>query len=90
MNNQVVVSTPPDVNSPRTTKGIMLDVIIALIPAAVMGIVYFQLAAFIIILTSILASVATEFVYYFIANKGFGNRCKNAGLVCKKWLKQFD
>ena len=90
MNNQVVVSTPPHVKSPRTTKGIMLDVIIALIPAAVMGIVYFQLDAFIVILTSILASVATEFVYYFIANKGFGNKCKNAGLVCKKWLKQFD
>ncbi|MGN1060991.1 MAG: RnfABCDGE type electron transport complex subunit D [Candidatus Coproplasma sp.] len=90
MNNQVVISTPPHVKSPRTTKGIMLDVIIALIPAAVMGIVYFQLEAFIIILTSILASVATEFVYYFIANKGFGNKCKNAGSVCKKWLRQFD
>ncbi len=90
MNNQVVISTPPHVKSPRTTKGIMLDVIIALIPAAVMGIVYFRLNAFIIILTSVLASVATEFVYFFIANKGFGAKCKNAGKVCKKWLKQFD
>ena len=90
MNNQVVISTPPHVKSPRTTKGIMLDVIIALIPASVMGIVYVHLDAFIVILTSILGCVATEFVYYFIANKGFGNKCKNAGAVCKKWWKQFD
>lgn len=90
MNNQVVISTPPHVKSPRTTKGIMLDVIIALIPAAVMGIVYFHLNAFFVILTSVLGCVATEFVYYFIANKGFGDKCKNAGAVCKKWWKQFD
>lgn len=90
MNNQVVISTPPHVKSPRTTKGIMLDVVISLIPAAVMGIVYFRLNAFILILTSVLASVATEFVYFFIANKGFGQKCKNAGKVCKNWLKRFD
>lgn len=90
MNNQVVISTPPHVKSPRTTKGIMLDVIIALIPAAVMGIVYFRLDAFIVILTSVLTSVATEFVYYFIANKGFGEKCRNAGKVCLRWWKQFD
>ncbi|MGN0808317.1 MAG: RnfABCDGE type electron transport complex subunit D [Candidatus Coproplasma sp.] len=90
MNNQVVISTPPHVKSPRTTKGIMLDVIIALIPAAVMGIVYFHLDAFIVIITAVLSCVATEFVYYFIANKGFGNKCKNAKGVCIKWWKQFD
>lgn len=90
MNNQIVISTPPHVKSPKTTKGIMLDVIIALIPAAVMGIVYFHLNAFIVILTSVLGCVATEFVYYFIANKGFGNKCKNAKGVCIKWWKQFD
>lgn len=90
MNNQVVISTPPHVKSKRTTKGIMLDVVISLLPAAIMGIVFFRLNAFIVILTSTLTAVATEFVYYFIANKGFGAKCKNAGLVCKKWLKQFD
>ncbi|MGN0805772.1 MAG: RnfABCDGE type electron transport complex subunit D [Candidatus Coproplasma sp.] len=90
MNNRIVISTPPHVKSPRTTKGIMLDVIIALIPAAIMGIVYFHLNAFILILTSVLGCVTTEFVYYFIANKGFGDKCKNAKNVCKRWLKQFD
>lgn len=90
MDNKVVISTPPHVKSKRTTKGIMLDVLIALAPAAVMGIVYFRLNAFILILTSVLASVATEFVYFFIANKGFSEKCKHAGEVCKKWWKQFD
>lgn len=90
MNNQIVISTPPHVKSPRTTKGIMLDVVIALIPAAVMGIVYFRLDAFIVILSSVLSAVATEFVYYFIANKGFGEKCRNAGKVCRRWWKQFD
>lgn len=90
MNNQIVISTPPHVKSARTTKGIMLDVIIALIPATVMGIVFFHWDAVILVLTSVLAAVATEFVYYFIANGGFADKCKNAGQVCKKWWKQFD
>ncbi|MDE7087763.1 MAG: RnfABCDGE type electron transport complex subunit D, partial [Clostridia bacterium] len=90
MDNKIVISTPPHVKSKRTTKGIMLDVIIALLPATVMGLVFFQLDAFIIILTSVLASVATEFVYFFIANKGFSDKCRHAGEVCKRWWKQFD
>lgn len=90
MDNSVVISTPPHVKSKRTTKGIMLDVIIALIPAAVMAIVYFRLNAFVLELTSVLAAVATEFVYFFISNKGFSDKCSHAGEVCKKWWKQFD
>lgn len=90
MDNTVVISTPPHVKSKRTTKGIMLDVIIALLPATIMGLVFFQLDAFIIIITSVLAAVATEFVYFFIANKGFSDKCRHAGEVCKRWWKQFD
>ena len=41
MDNTVVISTPPHVKSRRTTKGIMLDVIVALAPAAIAGIVFF-------------------------------------------------
>ncbi|MCM1546460.1 MAG: RnfABCDGE type electron transport complex subunit D [Clostridiales bacterium] len=87
MDNKIVISTPPHVKSRRTTKGIMLDVLIALLPAAVMGIVYFRLNAFILEITAVLAAVATEFVYFFIKNKGFS---RQAGEVCKKWWKQFD
>ena len=74
MDNSIVISTPPHVKSKRTTRGIMLDVLIALFPAAVAGIVFFGVTALIIEFTAILACVATEFVYYFIANKGFSNK----------------
>jgi electron transport complex protein RnfD len=68
----------------------MLDVIIALAPAAIAGIVFFGVNAFIIELVSVLGAVATEFVYFFIANGGFAKKCKDAKTVCKKWWKQFD
>ncbi|MGN0817717.1 MAG: RnfABCDGE type electron transport complex subunit D [Candidatus Coproplasma sp.] len=90
MDNTVVISTPPHVKSKRTTKGIMLDVIIALMPAAIAGIVFFGWQALVIELVSVASAVATEFVYYFIYNGGFKAKCANAGAVCKKWLKQFD
>lgn len=90
MDHSVVISTPPHVKSKRTTRGIMLDVTIALLPCAIAGIVYFGWLALMIELVSVAACVATEFVYYFIANKGFSNKCKDAAGVCKRWLKQFD
>jgi RnfABCDGE-type electron transport complex D subunit len=90
MDNSIVISTPPHVKSQRTTKDIMLDVIIALLPAAICGIVFFGLNAFIIELVGVLGAVATEFVYYFIYNGGFCNKCKNAKTICIKWYKQFD
>ncbi len=86
MDNTIVISTPPHVKSKRTTRGIMLDVIIALLPAAIAGIVFFGWQAAVIEVVSVTTAVATEFIYYFILNGGF----KNAGAVCKKWLKTFD
>ncbi len=90
MDNSIVISTPPHVKSKRTTRGIMLDVVIALIPCAIMGIVYFGALALMLELVSVVACVACEFVYFFIANKGFSGKCKDARAVCKRWLRQFD
>lgn len=90
MDNTVVISTPPHVKSRRTTKGIMLDVIVALAPAAIAGIVFFGWQALVIMVTSVLAAVAAEFVYYFIYNGSFTKKCVNAKKVCINWLKQFD
>jgi electron transport complex protein RnfD len=78
MDHSIVISTAPHIKSPRTTKQIMLDVIIALAPAAIAGIVFFGVNAFIIELVSVLGAVATEFVYFFIANGGFAKKCKDA------------
>ncbi len=90
MDNSIVISTPPHVKSKRTTRGIMIDVAIALLPCAIAGCVFFGWRALIVILTGVLSCVATEFVYYFIANKGFSNKCRDAKQVCVRWLKQFD
>lgn len=90
MDNSIVISTPPHLKSRRTTKGIMLDVVIALLPAAIAGIVFFGWQALVIELVSVASAVAAEFVYYFIYNGGFKNKCKNAFGVCVNWVKQFD
>lgn len=90
IDNTVVISTPPHVRGTRSTRGIMGDVCIALAPAAIAGIVFFGWYALIVELVAVLGCVATEFVYFFIAKGGFANKCKNAGLTCKLWLKQFD
>ena len=76
MDNSVVISTPPHVKSKRTTRGIMIDVAIALLPSVVAGCVFFGWQALLIILMSVFACVA--------------NKWADAGKVCVRWLKQFD
>ncbi|HBN12978.1 MAG TPA: hypothetical protein DD415_05115, partial [Clostridiales bacterium] len=90
MDNTIVVSTPPHVKSKRTTRSIMLDVVISLLPCAIAGIVFFGWQALMIELVAVVTCVATEFVYFFILNKGFSNKCADAKKVCVRWIKQFD
>ncbi|MCD8200780.1 MAG: RnfABCDGE type electron transport complex subunit D [Clostridia bacterium] len=90
MDNTILISTPPHVKTRRTTKKIMLDVIIALIPCAIMGIVYFGVDAFCVEITAILGAVEGEFVYFFIYKGGFKKKCANARQVCADWWQQFD
>ena len=90
MDNTVVVSTPPHVKTKRTTRSIMIDVCIALAPSAIAGCVFFGWQALLIILMSVFSCVLTEFCYFFIQNKGFSNKCKDAKAVCTRFLKQFD
>ena len=66
---KVIVSDSPHIRGKRTTRGIMLDVTVALLPAAVMGCVFFGVSALITILISVAASVATEFVYCLCLKK---------------------
>jgi electron transport complex protein RnfD len=55
----------------RTTKGIMLDVLMALVPATIAGIVYFGARAVVTLVISIVASVATEWVWLLCKKKSF-------------------
>ena len=70
---QLVVSTPPHLKSPRTTKHIMIDVVIALLPAAIAGVVFFGPNALLILALSVLSAVLTEYVYAIVANKAWNN-----------------
>lgn len=75
----VLISGTPHVRKRRTVKTIMLDVLIALVPALVAGLVYFGARAAVTIVLSVFGAVATEFVWLL---------CKKTSL--KDILKQFD
>ena len=61
-----LVSDSPHIRGKRTTRGIMLDVLIALLPATVVGCVYFGGAAVASIAISVAAAVASEVVFRLI------------------------
>lgn len=57
------ISSSPHVRSGLTTGGIMLDVVIALFPASIVGVYNFGFRAFLIILITIASCVAFECLY---------------------------
>ncbi len=63
MENKFVVSMSPHIHEEEGISGIMLDVIIALIPAVIAGVYYFGLRAAMVILTAVAACVFFEYVY---------------------------
>ena len=65
------VSASPHVRDKKTTSSIMLDVIIALLPATLVGIYNFKLDALIIILLCIATCVLTEGVYQKVAKRKY-------------------
>ena len=81
-----ILSTAPHIRSRRTTKNIMLDVLIALLPATIAGIVYFGWQAAVIIVISLASAALTEFVWYIIEHKIW----KNGQKTLKDFLAQFD
>ena len=76
---RVIISDTPHVRSSRTTKHIMLDVIIALLPACIMGCIYFGWKALAVLALSVVSAIATEFVWKLCLKKSF-----------KQIIKEFD
>lgn len=62
MAKKLTVSASPHVRSSETTTGIMLDVIIALIPALVMSVVYFGVRALALTATTVITAVLAEYI----------------------------
>ena len=68
MHNEIQVSASPHIWRKNTTRGIMLDVCIALLPAVIASVWFFGFRALSIILVSVLSAVVFEFIYQKIAH----------------------
>ncbi len=65
----LVYSPSPHVKTPRTTRWIMIQVCIALLPACIMGMIYFGLTAVLILGLSVSSAILSEIIYLLIAKK---------------------
>ncbi len=63
MDNNLIVSVSPHVHGKRTTSNVMLDVVIALLPAAVAGTVIFGMRAAVLCAVCIASCVVFEFLF---------------------------
>ena len=62
-------SSSPHIHAGRTVQGLMLEVIVALVPAGAFGIWYFGWRALLIIAVSVLSAVFWEWLYGRVAKK---------------------
>ncbi len=69
MNNMLNVSSSPHIRHEDTTSGIMMDVVIALLPATIVGCMLFGLNAAFIVCTCVISSVLFEFLWNLILKK---------------------
>lgn len=67
--NKLRVSASPHIRSNITTQRIMLDVLIALLPSAVAGVVFFGIRALAVMLATVFSAVAFEFLFNIAAKK---------------------
>lgn len=67
--NKLIVSSSPHIHSPDSTAGIMLDVIIALIPATIYGFIIFGLRAALLVLVCVASAMLAEYVWNRLLHK---------------------
>ena len=69
MDNHLIVTSSPHIHSHATTRNIMRDVLIALLPATVASIVLFGFKAALMIAVCVASAVLSEFVYNIVVKK---------------------
>lgn len=69
MDNLYNVSSCPHVRSKLTTQAVMTDVLIALLPTAVLGVVFHGYRALLVILLSMASAVATEYLFNLVTHR---------------------
>ena len=67
--NKLTVSSSPHIHSGNTTRRIMLDVIIALLPVAVMGCIIFGWRSLLVLFSTTASSVICEYLFNLILKK---------------------
>lgn len=67
--NKLIVSSSPHIRTKDDTPRIMLDVVIALLPAVVAGTIIYGIRALLVVFTCVLASVVSEFLFNLIVKK---------------------
>ena len=68
-NNKILVTAAPHIRDTSSSKRIMLDVIIALAPAAIAGMIFFGIRAVIVVLASILSAIFAEWAFNKMTKK---------------------
>ena len=66
---QLTVSANPHIRAPRTTRGVMADVLIALSPAAVAGVVLFGWRSLLVMLVCVASAVLSEWLFQRITHQ---------------------
>ncbi len=69
MEQKLYLSSSPHIRTPRTTRGIMLDVVFSLLPATAAGILFFGWKAALLIAVCIFTAVLSEYLFNRIAKK---------------------
>lgn len=77
--NLLNVSSSPHIRHRQTTGSVMLNVVLALMPATAFGIYHFGLHAFLIIAASILAAVTAELIFNIVTKRS--NTLKDCSAV---------
>ncbi len=57
------ITSSPHINSPENTTGIMLDVILALLPATICGVCFYGFKALLVIAVTVASAVASEYLW---------------------------
>ena len=76
-NNVLYYSPSPHAKSPLTTRWIMLNVCIALLPALIAGVIFFGFTALFLVAVAVFSAAASEFVFYLILKKPFKEIARN-------------
>ena len=67
--NKLIVSSSPHIKTKNDTPRVMLDVIIALLPAVIAGAIIYGIRALLVVFTCVLSCVVSEYLFNLILKK---------------------